>query len=117
MTDTYEIGLSDADGMVVISPQMALTVIKKAQSCKKEKLAIPAKQILPQGYVLYLSRVLFANGKADGTLKATYQVIAEQLGMLYIGQEKCFKEVRAERRGGSVWFVLRGGLVGRCAND
>ena len=108
MTDTYEIGLSDAYGMVVISPQMALTVIKKAQSCKKEKLAIPAKQILPQGYVLYLSRVL---------LKATYQVIAEQLGMLYIGQEKCFKEVRAERRGGSVWFVLRGGLVGRCANE
>lgn len=92
----YIIKITGEYEMLVLSPQMISLLIEKIEISDTKELVIPAEEILPQGYIEYLARVLSTNLKSTSQrtdIQAAYDMIAEQIDKLKIDTQKCFDDV------------------------
>ena len=95
--------------MIVLTPKMIALLIKKIRNSDKKELIIPAAEMLPQGYMEYLFHVLEANRKTKQTnidSQAVCELIAGQLQMLCLDQQKCFDTVSLYERKHHIQFYL-----------
>ena len=96
MTKEYIIRITGKYDVLVLSPEIIALLIKRVRNSDTKEFAIPAEEILPQGYAEYLIRVLEANmgtGQPDADLKEVNKLIAEQIKKLSVNQQKCFSRV------------------------
>lgn len=75
----YKIKITGEYDVIVLSPKMIALLIDKIRNSDTKEMVIPAEEILPQGYVEYLNRVLDANTEIAKTLpnRSAYTLIAE----------------------------------------
>lgn len=93
----YLIRITGEYDIIVLTPHMIETLMQKIHSSDTKELVIPAEEILPQGYIEYLARVLSANFDIKTTeddRSAVYSMVAEQMEGLKLDMQTCFEEVR-----------------------
>ncbi len=111
----YRIRITGNYDVIVLSPKIIGALIEKIRRSAVKEMVIPAEEILPQGYIEYLSCVLNANeeiantgmtdaGTADAETAKTelakalsdgnaYTLIAEQMRKLQCNEQDCFDRV------------------------
>lgn len=88
----YKIKITGEYDVIVLSPKMIALLIDKIRNSDTKEMVIPAEEILPQGYVEYLNRVLDANTEIAKTLpnRSAYTLIAEQMRKMQFNEKDCF---------------------------
>lgn len=91
----YKIKITGEYDVIVLSPKMIALLIEKIRNSDTKEMAIPADEILPQGYAEYLNRVLDANTEIAKTLsnRNAYTLIAEQIKKMKFNEKDCFDSV------------------------
>lgn len=91
----YKIKITGEYDVIVLSPKMIALLIDKIRNSDTKEMVIPAEEILPQGYVEYLNRVLDANTEIAKTLpnRSAYTLIAEQMRKMQFNEKDCFDSV------------------------
>lgn len=105
----YIIKITGEYDILVLSPEMIALLMDKMRQSDTKELVIPAEEILPQGYVQYLMRVLQANShlfRTNGVYEDPYQLISNQISRLNVNGDKCFEHVSVSSEANSKNFDL-----------
>lgn len=103
----YMIRITGDHDILVLSPEIIGTLLEKIRCSNTKELTIPAEELLPQGYVEYLERVMQVNGIGENIgRKDVYDLTANQIGMLKVQQQKCFDRAIAETTDNTAQFNL-----------
>lgn len=91
--------------ILVLSPQMIAHLIENIKISDSKELVISAEELLPQGYLEYLARVVETNLDIHQD-NEVYKIIAGQIDRLKINGQKCFDKVEFTTESDDIHFML-----------
>lgn len=93
----YRIKITGNRDMIVLSPKMIALLVEKIKQSKTKELVIPVEEILPPGYVEYLTNVMNVNFAEDDYSyceEDIYQLAVERLRTLEADERQCFGDIQ-----------------------